>query len=310
MSTNLWENDSLARTITKAASRQTYYTIALLVDGPRQADAFRAYAYFRWLDDQLDEGRLGRAERLAFVQRQADLIEAGYRGCWPARLAPEERLAAELIWNDREPASGLQTYMRQMLAVMAFDAERRGRLISPAELQEYTRWLATAVTEAMHHFIGHDAAAPRGPERYAAVTAAHLTHMLRDMQADVEAGYINIPREILTARGLAPHEFDRAPYRAWVRERVEQARAGFQTGRRYLAQVACRRCRLAGYAYIARFEGVLDAVEREGYRLRRAYPERQGLSGAGALMRSLLTSLGAPGRAAVAGPQPQFKLKP
>ena len=32
---------------------------------------------------------------------------------------------------------------------------------------------------------------------------------------------------------------------------------------------------MAGYAYIARFEGVLDAIEREGYQLRADYPERK-----------------------------------
>jgi hypothetical protein len=39
---------------------------------------------------------------------------------------------------------------------------------------------------------------------------------------------------------------------------------------------------MAGYLYIARFETVLDAIERDGYRLRPAYPEgktiRAGLS--------------------------------
>lgn len=307
MSTASEDSHVLARAITRAASRQTDLTIALLVDRPRRPDAYRAYAYFRWLDDHLDQGQLSRADRLAFVQRQAALIEAGYGGRWPASLTPEEQLAADLIRSDREPASGLQTYMRQMLAVMVFDADRRGRLISQAELQEYTRCLATAVTEAMHHFIGHAGAAPTGDWRYAAVTAAHITHMLRDTAEDVEAGYVNIPREVLAARGLAPQEFGRAPYRAWVQERVALARAGFQTGRRYLAQVECWRCRLAGCAYIARFEGVLDALEQEGYHLRRAYPERQRLSGAGALLRSVLTSLGTPGLALAARPHPQLK---
>ena len=53
-------NASLASAITKAASTQTYYTIRFLVDRPRMDDAFRAYAYFRWVDDVLDaEAPLG-----------------------------------------------------------------------------------------------------------------------------------------------------------------------------------------------------------------------------------------------------------
>lgn len=290
MNHKLIDSGRLAGAITKTASRQTYYTIALLADQDRTIDAYRAYAYFRWVDDQLDQGQLSQAERLAFVQRQVTLIDAGYQGHWPADLTPEERLAAELIGTDPEPASGLHSYFRQMLAVMAFDAERRGRLISRAELTEYSRWLATAVTEAMHYFIGHDAAAPRSADRYAAVTAAHITHMLRDTVEDLDAGYFNVPAELLAAYDLAPDELGAQPYRTWVKGRVELAHAYFETGRRYLAQVACRRCRWAGHAYIARFTGVLDAVERAGYDLRRAHFQPGLLNGLGALGRSLLST--------------------
>ena len=43
-----------AASITKAASKQTYYTIRFLVDRDRVDDAYRAYGYFRWVDDVLD----------------------------------------------------------------------------------------------------------------------------------------------------------------------------------------------------------------------------------------------------------------
>jgi hypothetical protein len=47
------------------------------------------------------------------------------------------------------------------------------------------------------------------------------------------------------------------------------------------------RCRLACYAYIARFEWLLDAIEREGYLLRPQYNERK--SATTALTMSWLT---------------------
>ena len=43
-----------AEEITKASSKQTYHTIRLFADRERRADAYRAYAYFRWVDDVLD----------------------------------------------------------------------------------------------------------------------------------------------------------------------------------------------------------------------------------------------------------------
>jgi hypothetical protein len=60
-----------------------------------------------------------------------------------------------------------------------------------------------------------------------------------------------------------------------VRIRVWLARECFKAGRDYLARVKNHRCRLAGLAYTARFEWLLDTVEREGYRLRPVYEERK-----------------------------------
>ncbi len=116
----------LAADITKAASKQTYYTIRLFVDRGRVEDAYRAYGYFRWVDDVLDAEFGSRSEKIAFVQRQKSLLEACYRGDIPDDLSVEERMLADLVSNDTEQNSGLQSYLRNMMAVMVFDAERRG----------------------------------------------------------------------------------------------------------------------------------------------------------------------------------------
>lgn len=267
----------LAAAITKASSKQTYYTIRFLADRDRVATAYRAYAYFRWVDDQLDEGTGEPGERLAFAERQQTLIDGGYQGKWLPNLAAEEHLLVDLIENDAEPNSDLQSYIRNMLAVMVFDAQRRGRLISAQELAEYSRHLATAVTDALHYCIGHNQPTLHTETRYLAVTGAHITHMLRDAFEDAAAGYFNIPREFLAAHGLNPGDITSAAYREWVKSRVELARTYFATGADYLAQVRNIRFRMAGFAYIARFTGVLDAIEREDYCLRPEYPERKSL---------------------------------
>lgn len=275
METHHSSNPALAATITRAASKQTHYTIRLLVDHDRIDDAYRAYAYFRWVDDWLDQGTRPRIQRLDFVERQQALIEGCYRGRPPGDLTPEERLLVELIRQDPDEDSGLRAYVRNMMAVMAFDADRRGQLIYQHELSAYTHWLAAAVTEALHYFIGHNCASPQDETRYLAVTGAHVTHMLRDTLEDAEAGYYNIPRELVTAHGLAPWDVAHPVYRDWVRERVKLARECFRIGRDYLARVENLRCRIAGYAYIRRFEVVLDCIEQEGYVLRADYPERK-----------------------------------
>ena len=107
--------------------------------------------------------------------------------------------------------------------------------------------------------------------------------MLRDTFDDIQAGYFNIPREVLDANHITPQDVGSDVYRAWVRSRVQLARTYFKVGREYLNQVEISRCRLAGFAYTARFECVLDSIERDGYLLRDAYPERKGL---GAIVRA------------------------
>jgi phytoene/squalene synthetase len=267
---------ALAAGITRAASKQAYYTIRTLVDRGLVDDAYRAYAYFRWVDDWLDNGTRPAAERVAFLRRQQTLMGSCFRGKPVDDLAPEELLLADLIHRHGYAGGGLRAYVENMMAVMAFDAQRRGRMVSGRELDAYTHWLAVAVTEALHFFIGHCAASPRDQTRYLAVTGAHITHMLRDALEDVGAGYYNVPREVLAAGGIAAGDVESPAYRDWVRERVSQARTCFRAGRDYLARVENLRCRIAGYAYTRRFEVVLDCIEREDYRLRAKYPERKG----------------------------------
>jgi len=269
--------------MTRDASMQSYLTIRCLADRAHRGDAFSLYAYFRWLDDMVDEHLPDRERRLAFVDRQRSFLVRPFHGTTASDASPEEGLLLGLLRTQDarghdEETDGLLLSLTSMLDVMEFDARRRGRPVTQHELDAYTRDLAVAVTEALHHCIGHGCRSPRDETRYIAVTGAHIAHMLRDLVEDLAAGYINVPAEVVADWSGSPSVHTPA-MRAWVRDRVELARSCFATGRAYLAQVENPRCRLAGHAYIARFEWVLDAVERDGYRLRPGYPERATLRG-------------------------------
>jgi phytoene/squalene synthetase len=284
---------NLASSITKAASKQTYYTIRYLVDRDKVEDAYRAYAYFRWVDDVLD-AELGSgpalkygepSERMMFLERQKSLLESCYRGESPRDVDIQENMLVELVHHDQEKnnllrqaqENGLQSYLRNMMLVMDFDARRRGRVISLVELNEYTRWLAIAVTDNLQHFVGNSDYAPKDETRYLAVSAAHIIHMLRDTYVDMQAGYFNIPCDVLDANSIGPRDVHSDGYRAWVKGRVEQAREYFEAGKSYFARVQNLRHRLAGLAYISRFEWLLATIEREGYCLRPEYSERKSV---------------------------------
>jgi hypothetical protein len=290
-------SSNLASAITRGASKQTYYTIRFLVDRPRMDDAYRAYAYFRWVDDVLDAASPSgsaksddeRVERRSFLDRQMSLLDRCLRGAVPRDANPQEAMLVELIRRNDPMDAGLEAYLRNMMLVMDFDVRRRGRLVAQAELDEYTRWLATAVTEAMHHFIGHGAAAPHDATRYLAASGAHIVHMLRDTHQDVRAGYFNVPREVLDTDSIGPWDVESDPYRAWVEGRVNLARAHFEAGRAYYGRVQSSRHRLAGLAYIARFEWLIETLQKERFTLRPRYPEARSLGVGARMSRDILS---------------------
>ena len=269
---------TLAQSITRVGSKQTYYTVRLMVDRGLENDCYRAYAYFRWADDVVDVSAQSSDERTSFMRRQRDLIDRLYRSERPDDLTREEEMVADLIGHDREENSGLQSFIRNFLAIIEFDAFRKGRLISQQELTWYSNCLGKGVTDCMQYFIGNGHPYPHTDSRYLAATAAHITHLLRDMVLDTADGYINIPREYLAAHGIRPEDVDSRPLRAWVRGRVEQARQYFRQGKEYLDELDVLRCKIVGYWYCARFEGVLDTIERDDYVLRAVYNERRRLS--------------------------------
>jgi phytoene/squalene synthetase len=247
-------------------------------------DCCRAYGYFRWVDDVVDavpeedQAARFREEAISFVKRQRELIDRLYRGERPDDLMPEERIIADLIGHDRGADSGLQSFIRNFLAIIEFDAHRRGRFVSQRELAWYSDRLGKAVTDAIQYFIRNGHPYPTADNHYLAATAAHVTHMLRDMVEDAAEGYFNIPREYLEEHGINPQDVDSPPFRAWVRERVQQARQYFAEGKHYIDGLDVLRCKIAAHWYCARFEGLLDTIEHDGYVLRAEYNRRRTLS--------------------------------
>lgn len=246
-----------------------------MVDKNLVDDCYRAYGYFRWADDVVDVLSRSSEDRISFIKRQKDLIDRAYSNDRPIDLTPEEEIIVDLIIHDRGENSGLQSFIRNFLAVIEFDAHRKGRMIAEDELLWYSKTLGKSVTDCIQYFVGNGHPYPDHENRYLAATAAHVTHMLRDMSVDLPEGFINIPREFLESHSISLEDVDGPAFRGWVRDQVEQAREYFRVGKRYLESLDVLRCKIVGYWYCARFEGILDAIERDCYKLRAVYKERR-----------------------------------
>jgi phytoene/squalene synthetase len=267
----------LARSITRDGSKQTYVTARLMVDRELVDDFLSAYAYFRWVDDVIDVYSRTSKERITFMERQRTIIDGLFNNKTIDNLCDEEKILAELIRHRTPEDEGLASFIHNMFAIIEFDAHRKGRLIKQHELAWYTERLGISVTDGIQYFIGNGHPYPRNKARILAATAAHITHLLRDMLKDIADGFINIPKEYLDAHNISPEDFAAQAYRSWVQERVELARRFFSEGKRYLDLLEVLRCKIVGYWYCARFEGVLDAIERDQFVLRETYNERRSI---------------------------------
>ncbi len=286
----------LAQSITWAGSKQTYLTGRLMVDKDLVNDFYRAYAYFRWVDDLVDApasvkeyilvdedtsrdvSSSSADERISFIRRQREIIDRLYNNEKLEDLTSGEEILADLINHDRGKDSGLQSFIRNMFAIIEFDSFRMGSLIREIELTWYTNSVAKSVTDGLQYFVGNGHPYPITDMRYSAALAAHITHLLRDMLPDMKDGFINIPREYLEAHHITPDDVQSTPYRDWVRSRSELARELFQEGKSYLNEMNVLRTKIVGYWYCARFESVLDTIENDGYILRPVYDERSKIS--------------------------------
>ena len=190
-------SSDMARAITWKGSKQTYFTGRLVIDRDLVDDFYRAYAYFRWIDDIIDVVSTSDEERRDFISRQKELIDKLYNHDKLADLVAEEEILTDLIGNDRWEHSGLRSFICNMFAIIEFDAYRMGRTISEEELNRYTDQLSISVTDGIQYFIANGYEYPDGDDRYSAALGAHITHLLRDAVPDTADGFINIPADYL-----------------------------------------------------------------------------------------------------------------
>lgn len=269
---------TLAETITRGSSFQTYVTIKLLVDKPLVLDCFKAYAYFRWLDDEIDIRCKTRKKRLDFIKRQKHIIQKSYLNKPLSDLTAEEKMIVALVSTNRNKKSKLGSFILNFFRIIEFDAYRKNTLISQKELTWYSKTLSIAVTDGIEYFINHRFSYPASTNHYRAGIGAHITHMLRDYHEDIPDGFVNIPKEYLQKHQLSPTDVGSPAFRNWVINQVTLARQYFRDGKTYIAALPVLKGKIAAYWYCARFESVLDVLEKDSYTLRFHYSRQSNLA--------------------------------
>jgi len=234
-----------ARQTTRRVAR-TFALACRLLPRDVRDDVYLLYLVFRTLDDAVDNAEPDACERLAAVEE------------WAAGGAPRGREATLLEGlSERHPLP--RAAFTDFCAGMRDDLHGVP-IHDDSDLDRYCYRVAGTVGVVMAHVLGM-----RDPERALTAAAAlgkamQRTNVLRDIDEDLAAGRVYVPRATIERCGgsLTPGERE-----AILRDQIARADVQYEIGCTGIALLA-RGQRAIGAA-AAMYREILRQIERDGY---------------------------------------------
>lgn len=222
LGTNLDDAYSLAREITREASK-SFYLSTLLLPRPKRRAIQALYAFLRTTDNIVDDGG-GGATLIALE---------GWR--LRSRRAPRDQDHPILLaWADTRDRFGVpQALAEELIDGVAMDLTI-ARYDTFAALERYCYCVASTVGLMSMHIIGcvedrPDALAEATPYAARLGLAMQLTNILRDIGEDSRAGRVYLPQDELRAAGCRDDELAAGvispAFRALLDEQIARADA-------------------------------------------------------------------------------------
>jgi presqualene diphosphate synthase len=175
-------------------SGTSFYWAMRLLPADRRAAMFAIYAFCRAVDDVVDEpgSAAEKAAGLDFWRREIELIQRG---------VPEGAIGRALADASRRFDLAQADFVA-VIDGMEMDAGEPIRALSMADLDLYCDRVACAVGRLSVRAFGTPVQAGI---RLAAAQgrALQLTNILRDLAEDAAIGRLYLPRDLLTAHGIA-----------------------------------------------------------------------------------------------------------
>jgi 15-cis-phytoene synthase len=234
-----------ARRTTRRVAR-TFALACRLLPRDVRDDVYLLYLVFRTLDDAVDNGEPDAGERLAAVEAWA--AGGAVRG-------REARLLEALAERHPLPRAAFADFCAGMRDDLA-----RVPICDDLDLDRYCYRVAGTVGVVMAHVLGMHDAERALPAAAALGQAMQRTNVLRDIDEDLAAGRVYVPRATIERCGgsLAAGERD-----AILRDQIARADAQYDVGCAGIVLLARGQRAIAAAA--AMYREILRQIERDGY---------------------------------------------
>lgn len=187
-----------------ASHARTFSFAARFLPEPQRSETINLYAFFRTLDDLVDESPLNAQTRIV-IQHELDSwerwIARGFAGDSPRPFI------AEPVHGVVERRSIPRGYFLEFIAGLKSDLES----VDPAdreEVEHYSYQVASTVGLSLAHVFGATSAPARRAAMHMGI-AMQLTNILRDVGGDLARGRFYLPATELDAHGLSRGDIER-----------------------------------------------------------------------------------------------------
>jgi phytoene/squalene synthetase len=215
----------------------------------RREILFGAYAYFRWLDDVLDNKDVSTEESINILARESFFISSLYENKSPQSKCIEEKYISFVICKDLLDNNGFRVIIDGFMSALSWDIKRKHRIPTQQELDEYSLRLGRSYYQCLVFGLDfHPSDKCFKDVGEICGVAAHLAHILRDFFFDLSIGYVNISQEDVTKYhidlSLKNPEL-RQNLKPWSRDVIFKSTDMFKKGMKSINKIPSFKARLA-----------------------------------------------------------------
>lgn len=210
-----------AENLARKRSTKAWLMANCLIPRKRVKYLFLCYAYLRWVDNLIDNKHLTAADKNIFINRQFDLINDLIAGKETTPNHIEEIYLFHFIsFATQENEKHLISMLLDMLTTLKMDAQRleKDGMFNNKELEEYISLSTRAMFGLVFSFMFPQKQFSSNEEIGKLLWYAGT---LRDLQDDLNSGFINISREDFNKFCLHKNNFfDDGRFNVWLREKI------------------------------------------------------------------------------------------